>query len=131
MSRLTRSTTRRFLKRFLKPWAIRPSISRTYRSGWPKLDLGFGPARTLLVKDGLDALLLAPFDDAPVLRDVDGDALSRHHIRVAPDPRIADQHHAQCALPSPHQSRARPAHCRSAPRAARRRNIRCARRCPC
>src|SRR6266705_1856716 len=93
MSRLTRSTTRRFLKRFLKPWAIRPSITRTYGSGWPKPDLGFGPALTLLVKDGFDALLLAPFDDAAVFGDVDGDALSRHHIGVAPDPRIADQHH--------------------------------------
>src|SRR5438876_603078 len=61
MSRLTRSTTTRFLKRFLKPCAIKPSISGAYGPRRTHFDLGFG---AVLVEDGLDALLLAALDEA-------------------------------------------------------------------
>src|SRR3974377_1778528 len=91
MSRLTRATTRRFLKRFLKPWATRPSISGTYGSGGTHLDLEF---RTVLIEDGLDALLLPALDQAPVLGEEDGDPFAGDHVSVPPHPRVADQHHA-------------------------------------
>src|SRR5215468_9911741 len=94
MSRLTRSTTRRFRKRFRKPWAIRPSISRADGPRGPELDLGLGPALARLVEDALHALLLAALGHAAVLGQVDGDALARHDIRVPPHARVADQHHA-------------------------------------
>src|SRR5713101_1425605 len=95
MSRLTRSTTSRFLKRFLKPWAIRPSISGTYGPGRPYLNFVFW---AILVEDGLDALLLAPFDQAAVLGQVNRDPLARHDVGVTPYARIADEHEALVAV---------------------------------
>src|SRR3990170_2588535 len=92
MSRLTRSTTSRFLNRFLKPWAIRPSISGTYGPVRAHLDHGFGAIRARRVKDSLDALLLAALYQAPVLCEVDGDPLARDHVGLPPHPRIADEH---------------------------------------
>src|SRR5499433_2777090 len=93
MSRLTRSTTRRFLKRLRKPWAIRPSISRTYRPRGAELDLGFGLV-LILVEDGLHALLLSALHDAPILGDEDGDAVAGDDVGVAPYPGIPDEYHA-------------------------------------
>src|SRR5215468_4776575 len=107
MSRLTRSTTRRFLKRLRKPWAIRPSISRTDRPRGAELDLRFGLVLAL-VEDGLDPLLLSALHDAPVLGDEDGDAVARDDVGIAPHPRVADEDHALlgvvvlCALRGPH-----------------------------
>src|SRR5499433_3129094 len=94
MSRLTRSTTRRFLKRLRKPWAIRPSISRTDRPRGAELDLGFGLVVLALVEDGLDPLLLPALHQAPVLGDEDGDAVARDDVGIAPHPRVPDEDHA-------------------------------------
>src|SRR5262245_65600375 len=94
MSRLTRSTTRRLLKRFLRLWAIKPSISRAYRPSRAVLDLGFRLAALLLVEDRLHPLLLAALDQAPVLGDVDRDPLARHHVGVPPHTRVAARDHA-------------------------------------
>src|ERR1700687_1599280 len=91
MSRLTRSTTSRFLNLFLRPWAIRPSISGTYGPIRAHLDLGF---RAVLIEDGLDALLLAALDQAPILGEIDGDPLTGNYVASLPRSRVADEHHA-------------------------------------
>src|SRR5262249_7469178 len=66
-----------------------------YGPGRPYLNFGF---RTILVEDGLDTLLLAPFDQAAVLGQVDRDPLARDDVGVTPYPRIADEHEALVAV---------------------------------
>src|SRR5260370_1077137 len=94
MSRLTRLTTTRLRNRLRRPWAIRPSTSASRALSGRRLGARGGLVLGLGVEDRLDPLLLAALDEAAVLREVDRDPLAGHHVVVAPDPRVADQHHA-------------------------------------
>src|SRR5712692_1649992 len=60
----------------------------------PRLDVRLGSILGRRIEDGLDPLLLAALHQAPVLRDINGDPLARDDVVLAPDPRVADQHHA-------------------------------------
>src|SRR2546428_6250864 len=60
----------------------------------PRLDVRLGSILGRGIEDGLDPLLLAALHQAPVLREIDGDPLARYNVVLAPDPGVADQHHA-------------------------------------